>query len=104
MTEGKKKTSELMLELIEDLYLFHDIEGIAYAKILVEDHYEVWNVESEVLMNYLIERFMHVYDGRIPSAISLKEITRILKVKAQIHGSKHPVFTRVAEVDDAIYI
>lgn len=104
MSDSNKKSSELMLQLIEDLYLFHDNEGIAYAKLWVEDHYEVWNVESAVLMNYLIARYMQEYEGEIPSEISLREFKRVLKVKAQIQGSEHSVYTRIAELDDAIYI
>lgn len=104
MSDNNKKSSELMLQLIEDLYLFHDNEGIAYAKLWVEDHYEVWNVESAVLMNYLIARYMQAYEGEIPSEISLRELKRVLKVKAQIQGSEHSVYTRIAELDDAIYI
>ncbi|WP_077319077.1 hypothetical protein [Virgibacillus proomii] len=100
----EKTQSQKLIELTSDMTLFYDDQGESYAKMKVDNHYEVWNVESETMELMLIDRYMNAYENKIPSKKGLKEAVQVLKAKARLRGKKEVIHTRIAETDDAAYI
>jgi hypothetical protein len=84
-------------------FLFHDQEGEAYAHLQVGDHKEIWNLKSQVFKNHLAAVF-YKKDGQIPSATLLKDTLNVLTAEATFGPEEYPVFTRIAEQGQRLYI
>src|SRR5699024_3444191 len=100
----RKTVADYFLETLKDLYLFKDGQSNLFAKLEFEDHHEVYRVDSEEVKYFLIEKYMHEFENTIPSDATLRKVRRVLEVKAARSENKHQVYTRVANLNEAIYI
>ena len=56
--QGRQPTQdELLLELAEDIQLFHSPDSTAYADIFVDGHRETWSLRSNGFAHRLRDRF-----------------------------------------------
>jgi hypothetical protein len=89
--------------------LFHDPDGVAWANVIIAGHRETLAVESEELSHFIKRQAWEA--GKelfgqgllIPKAMLADRIER-LKAQALYDGPQHPVFLRVGEHKDAIYV
>ena len=104
--EEKKTQSQILVNLASDMYLFYDEQGRTYARVMVNDHYEIWPIRSSDFKHVLTFRYLNLSKDRdkAPGSQAMEDALKVLEAKARIEGKKERVFVRVAEADEAIYL
>lgn len=107
---GKKKEtqSERLVNITRDLGvdLFHDPDGCPYATVPVDRHRETWAIGEGTggdFRNWLSHRF-HSIEGKVPGGQAMADALVTLRGMACFDGDEHPVWTRLAELEGAIYL
>ncbi|GIW32665.1 MAG: hypothetical protein KatS3mg071_2839 [Meiothermus sp.] len=95
-----KELTRLALEHSE---LWRDGEGGAWATLRVEDHTENWPVRSRAFRLWLT-RLYYEERERPPNAQALQDALSTVEAKALFAGAEHPVYTRVAHQDGAVWL
>jgi len=105
MADGKEKQTQAqtLIAISMDAELFHTPDNECYATIPVSGHKENWLIRTKGFRNWLVQRFYEA-KGKPPSAQALQDALGVLEAKAQFDGPEMPVFTRLAEKGDAIYL
>ena len=75
--------------------------GEQYASVPVGEHTEHWPLDSEAFRAWLEYRF-YQEEGRVATG-GVDEALLVLRFKAMA-GPKHPIYTRIAEHEGAVYI
>lgn len=104
---GEKKTqSQILVGLASDMALFYDEQDNSYAKVKVNNHYEVWSIRSSGFKSILTYRYLNLSKDRdkVPGNQALQDALRALEAKARIEGKKEKVHIRIAETEDSIYL
>src|SRR5437667_4528728 len=85
--------------------LFHTpgADGVPYATIAVDGHLETWPIHATIFRHEL-ERRLYRATGTMPTAHATQAALGLLTGEALFNGSERPVFTRLAEHEDAIYL
>lgn len=82
-----------------DVVLFHDSADVAYARVPVADHHEVWTVGSRHLKRWL--RFeLHRQFDRLAKAEAVNEAVEYLSAEADFDGPELEVHLRSAWIAD----
>src|SRR5699024_1432104 len=102
--QDKKTQAQIIVGLASDMRFIHDEQGEAYARIKIDNHYELWPIKSRKMNLILTDRYMKQFEDKVPSENSLKEAISALEAKAVLRGKKVTIHTRIAETDEAIYI
>ena len=101
--DGKRRPqTNILIELADDLELFHDGQGATYA-IIDNGHREVWPIQSKSFAEYLAGRFYRL-TGSGANRNSMKDAVTTISSKARFDCPERKVFVRVAEVDSSIYV
>lgn len=79
----------------------HDAEP--FARIVVEDHHEVWNIRSRAFATWLRQQFYERMQ-RSPVAQSFADAINTLASNALFEGDSIPVFLRIAPWGEAIVL
>jgi hypothetical protein len=82
---------------------FHTPDGDPYARILVGDHWEVWPQRRKGFKNWLRGLYYKETGGGAPNSQATQDALGVLGGRALFAGKQHPVFTRVGELDGALY-
>jgi len=98
-----EEVGDLATDVAAAVELFHDPSGDAYATLPVADHRETHPLRSKAFRHWLARRF-HERTGKTPNAQALVDATNVLAGKAIFDGPEHAVFTRLAELNGAIYL
>lgn len=101
--DDKKSQATLLVELLADDELFHTPDGDAYATVTVDNHKETWPLRAKGLRRWLMQRFYEEI-GKTPGSQAYNDALGVLEGMAQYHGEEYTVFTRIAELDGAIYL
>jgi hypothetical protein len=90
-----KSLAETLVGIAEDagVELFHDSAGIAYARVPVADHHEVWTVASPRFKRWLRFELRHQFD-RMAKADALNEAVELLSALADFDGEEMEVSLR----------
>jgi hypothetical protein len=103
----RKSQSTVLVEMADDVDLFHDPDGEAYARFPVGDgddlHWEVSRVSAKPFRRWLKRRF-YESTQKTPSAQSLQDALGVIEAKAIYDGDARKVFIRLAEHEDRIYL
>ncbi len=103
----RKSQATTIVELAEDVDLFRDGDGEAYARFPVGDgddlHWEVSRVSTKTFRRWLKRRFYRA-TGKTPSAQSLQDALGVIEAKAIYDGDSRRVFIRLAEHQNQIYL
>lgn len=94
---------EKILEVADDVDLFHTPEREAYASIPVDSHREHWPLGSENFKYWLHRQYYRRF-GSAPNHQAFKSALEGLKGRALYDGPCHSVFTRIAERDGLVYL
>ena len=86
-----------------DAELFHSPEGDAYATIDAEDHRETWSLKVRGFRRWLA-RLFYEDQHKAPGSQAIQDALGVLEGKALYDGPEYPVYTRLAEVNDIIYL
>ncbi|HYE72002.1 MAG TPA: hypothetical protein VEF04_01675, partial [Blastocatellia bacterium] len=101
--EPRQSKASLLIELAQDIELFHNAEGKTFATINVNGHRETYLLKSSHLKRYLAARFYAEHKSTIhPPA--MQEALLTLEGRAAYEGQQREVYTRVAYLDGHLYI
>jgi hypothetical protein len=96
--------ADLIVAIAADAELFHGPDGVQYATVPANGHYETWPLRSLGFHGWINQRF-HAQYRRVPAAPSISDALGVLDGKAQYEGPERPVFIRVGEDGDGtIYL
>jgi hypothetical protein len=98
--EAESKTAEGEAAEAE---LFHTAKQEEYARIVVDDHLETWPLRSKAFRRYLRLLYYRA-TGKPPGSQAVQDAIELLAGIALFDRSQRPVFTRVAELDGAIWL
>ena len=101
--ERDPNQTDILIGLADDVDLFHDESGTAYADITVGSHRETWNVRSEGFAHWLSRRFFKE-TKRALNPETLKSSLANFEAQARFEGDERPVFLRIGNLDEKIYI
>lgn len=104
-SSGEKKASQATLaaQLSSDWELWHTPDGEAYVTVPVGEHRETWPVRSRTCRQFLAKQFYDKY-GKAMNSEAQRAAINLIEARALFDGSEQPVFIRVAEHDDKIYV
>jgi hypothetical protein len=100
--ERESPTTKL-LELANEVRLFHTPDGEPYANFQVGKHIESWPLKSRGFRDWLTRRFYET-ERKAPTAQSLKDALNTLSSRASFDGQACEVHTRIAQFNDALYV
>ena len=102
-TDREPNQAEILINFAEDIDLFHDTSGTAYADIMIDNHIETWNVRSEGFAHWISRQFFQETHKAL-NAETLKSSLANFEAKAKFEGKEQPVFLRTGNLNDKIYI
>jgi hypothetical protein len=104
-TEEHQSQATRLVDLVTTAgaQLFHTPEGDGYATIEVESHKETWPLKVKGFRRWLA-RLFYEQEDKAPGAQAVQDALGVLEGKALYDGPELPVYTRLAEVNGAIYL
>lgn len=103
--DARQTPATLLVALAEEIELFTSESDDSYATIPVNGHEETWAIESKTFQNWLGKRYYQIHN-QAPSKYALEEAIGMLDGEAKFgfESEKKQVFTRIAELNGAIYL
>lgn len=92
-----------LVELTDEIELFHSPDSDAYGSILVNGHRETWPLRSNGFRRYLSQRYYEEY-GQAPASQPIQDALSLLAGKALYKGPEYSTHIRLAECQGCIYI
>jgi hypothetical protein len=102
-TKDSKATKLVKLALKQDVELFHNPEGEAFATIPVDGRRETYVLKTKAVRLWLARLFYETYEEAAGSQAT-QDALGVLWGRALFDGDEHPVHVRIAEHADAIYL
>ncbi len=101
----KKKQSQAseLVNLADDMDLFHTPEGDYFASFNVKGHIETHRTNTKAFREHLARQFFE-NAGRIPSSQAMQDALGVFNGKARYEGCERPVFLRLASYNGNIYL
>ncbi len=99
----KISQSNQILQLADDIELFHTSDRTAFACVEVGGHKEIHPVNSKSFRDYLSYQF-YQEDGKSPSSQALQDAINSLSGKAKFEGRTQDVHVRLAASNEKIYL
>ena len=100
---GRASKAQILIELASECELFTSSDDIAYATIPVNEHHEIWDINSKGFERWLTGEFYRYTQSGINQQ-TFKEALSVLESKARYEGEVHPVFMRMAESEGHFYL
>ena len=101
--QKKPKQADLLVELAQAAKTFHAPDNRAFATITVGGHDEVWPVRSKGFRSWLTRAFYQRH-ATVANNDAIQSAVALVEAHAQIDGPERCIYTRVAVVDDAMYL
>ena len=100
--DGQAAQADVLVAVGRRCELFHDETDAGFARIIFEDHAEVWPLRSKRFENWL--RRQHYLDrGKAPGTDALRAAIGVLEGIAFYDGPTHKLANRITRQDGAIY-
>jgi hypothetical protein len=101
---GREPTQvDVLLELAENIELFHSPDGTPYADISVNEHRETWQLQSKGLEHFLKKKF-YEETSITPKQDAWRAAIDILEAKARYDSLERDVYVRVGQLDRKIFV
>jgi hypothetical protein len=103
---SRNKASEIASELCNDLELFSDPQGDAYATVPVKGHYETLEINTKTFQVWLSSYVFKTKNSKTLSGSEVADICRALTGQAR-HGdnaTQREVYLRVAVADCVVFV
>ncbi|MFH1592181.1 MAG: hypothetical protein ABIB47_02325 [Candidatus Woesearchaeota archaeon] len=99
----KKKQADVIVDLIlENSKLFHDQYQEPFARIKVDDHYEVHALKSKFFRRYVSNLFYESEDT-VPSSTTISASMKVLEAKSIFESERYVLYNRVAWNEETLY-
>jgi len=99
----KQSQATQLVELAADAELFHDDSYDCFARVQVNDHYEIMRIRSQMFKRWLLRQY-HEASESAPSSDALSAAINTLEAQASFKGECRPVSVRVAGGDGVVYV
>jgi hypothetical protein len=86
-----------------DAELFHAINGDAFIRFPVGEHFENWPLQSDTFREWLRAEYYKKYKKGI-NDVPLNEAIQTFTAIAKYEGDEYPVATRLAKLDDTVFL
>jgi hypothetical protein len=93
----------MLLDLTQNVHLFHDERGDTFVTVPVRDHDETYRIKSRAFRCWLAGLFWVEY-RKAPNGEAVQNALATLESKALFEGSQELVAVRLAECDGAIWL
>jgi energy-coupling factor transporter ATP-binding protein EcfA2 len=105
LTAEQESVGTQLVRLVQEnnIALWHDLEGNPWATLSLNGHTEHHPLKTKAVRRYLAHLYFREYE-KAPHSQGLQDALMTLEAKAVFEGPEHPTFTRLAEVDDVIYL
>ena len=100
---GSQSTQLVKLAKEEGAELWHSTEMEPFATVEIQGRRENWPLTSTGYRRWLSRKFYEV-NQKTPGSQALQDALSVLTGIALFDGPEHPVFTRLARYDEAIYL
>lgn len=91
------------LALTQGVELFHDAAGVAYARVPVAGHHEVWQLSSQRFKQWL-RHALYESLGRLAKSEALNEAVESLTAEAQFNAPQAEIYLRSAWTPDGAIV
>ncbi len=95
--------ADTLVHLASAATLSHTGDQVAYASVRVGEHRETYAVRSQGFRDWLVRRF-YAETTKAPNGQALQNAMAVLEAQARIAGAEQPVYLRVGEHDEKIYL
>ncbi|MCF8029893.1 MAG: toprim domain-containing protein [Desulfohalobiaceae bacterium] len=98
--------SEILLQIVNSMGIeLYEAEGFdtVYASFAVDDHRENWPVRSKPFKRWISSLFYSV-ERKPPGSQAIQDSLNVLEAQAQFEAEPCPVYTRIAQHQNAIYL
>ena len=92
-----------LVQLASGAELFHTRDQEAYAAIKKDGHREIWRLKDSEFKRWLAREF-YSQEKKAPSTSAIADALGVLEGQALFSGKETEVFTRMARLDDSIYL
>ena len=101
---GKPSQADLLVKMVidEKVVLFHNQLGKSLARLFVDDHLEVWPVDSKRFKQWLGGLYWEK-TKKVPNDNACRSAINVLGAQAYFKGGQYTTYNRVADKDEAIY-
>ncbi|MCM3903670.1 MAG: bifunctional DNA primase/polymerase [Pyrinomonadaceae bacterium] len=99
----KKSQAAVLVEIASEAELFHSESGDAYASFKQGEHLETSPLRAKAFRQYLSYKF-YQNEQKVPSTQAIQDAVNTLSGQAAFDGPCREVHTRVASLENAIYI
>jgi Domain of unknown function (DUF3854) len=100
--DGQAAQADVLVAIGRRCELFHDETDAGFARIVFEDHAEIWPLHSKRFENWL--RRQHYLDrGKAPGSDALRAALGVLDGIAFYDGPDHQLANRITGQDGAVY-
>lgn len=94
----------MLVELVQERsLLFHSPQGNAYAAIQVNEHQEVYALNSRTMREWCGRLYWDA-NGNVPGSQALQDALNVLTAISSFEGPELPVFIRLGGHGDCIYL
>ncbi len=102
-SHDEETQAQILIGLCKGVELFQTPQGDAYARLPIGQHWENWAVRSRTFSRWLVREFHRALD-KPPGATALQGAIAVLEARAQFDSPEVPIWVRLAEHDDRIYV
>jgi hypothetical protein len=102
-TTKARGQATVLIDLTQDVHLFHDGRGDTFVMVPVRDHEETYRIKSKAFRRWLAGLFWTQYH-KAPNGEAVQNALATLESKALFEGSTELVAVRLAEYDGAIWL
>lgn len=103
--EAKEKVtqSQILLKLSDGAEFFKDLDGIPFTTFPVDSHKETWPLRSSKFKEWLGHRF-YKQERKPAGGQAFADAIGLISARATFQGKKKEVYTRIASLDDRVFI
>jgi hypothetical protein len=101
--EKKPTQAEILIKLSDAAEFFKDLDGIPFTTFPVESHRETWPLRSSKFKEWLGHRF-YKQEKKPAGGQAFADALSLIAARATFQGEKKEVFTRIASLDDRVFI
>jgi hypothetical protein len=103
-TGGREpKQADILIALANNVDVFHESNGTAYADLKVGGHRETWAIRCGGFRRWLTQRFYETTGGA-PNSEALQSALNVIEARAHFDGPELAVFIRVGGHEGKLYL
>ena len=99
----KVTQAQILLKLADGAEFFKDLDGTPFTTFPVDSHKETWPLRSSKFREWLGHKF-YKQEGKPAGGQAFSDAIGLISARATFQGEKKEVYTRIASLDDRVFI